>query len=114
MHAEGASYSAYRISSVEPKSIALLSRKSKQNYGHYARLSRPIHRASPHFPRREFVRGYYDAVRELGQEILTADDVVIFLMRRKGLDVSNAVLRKSMRRQVVAMRRRIQRRGGSA
>jgi hypothetical protein len=63
---------------------------------------------------RDFSRGYYDALREVEGETLTADDVTIFLMRRKGIPVSDPVLRKSIRRRVVAMRRRMRRRGGPA
>jgi hypothetical protein len=63
---------------------------------------------------RELSRGYYDAVREIEGKVLTADDVVIFLMRRKGLDISDTVVRKAMRRRVVEMRRRMRQRGGTA
>ena len=68
-------------------------------------------RSSQYFTPRELVRGYYDALRELEGENFSADDVVICLMRRKGMDVSNAVLRQSMRRRVLEMRRRMQGRG---
>lgn len=69
---------------------------------------------SQYFTPREFALGYYDAIREAEGETLTADDVAIFLMRRKGLAVSDTVLRKAIRRRVVAMRRRMRRRGGPA
>jgi hypothetical protein len=63
-----------------------------------------------HFTPREFIRGYHDALREAEGKSLTPDDVVTFLMGRKALDVSNTVLRKTIRRRVVAARRRIKRR----
>jgi hypothetical protein len=66
-----------------------------------------------YFTPREFSRGYYDSIREQG-ETLSADDVAIFLMRRKGLAVSDTVLRKSIKRRVVEMRRRMRRRDGPA
>jgi hypothetical protein len=69
---------------------------------------------SQYFTPREFARGYYDALGEAEGETLTADDVAIFLMRRKELAVSDTVLRKSIRRRVVEMRRRMRRRGGPA
>jgi hypothetical protein len=62
---------------------------------------------------REFVRGYHDAVREAEGKILTADDGVIFLIRGKGVDVSDTVIRKAMRRRVLEMRRRMRRRGAA-
>jgi hypothetical protein len=67
-----------------------------------------------HFTAREFARGYHDAMREVEGDTLTADDVVIFLMRRKGLDMSDTVLRETMRRRVVEMRRRMRQRGATA
>ena len=39
-------------------------------------------RSSQHFTSRELVRGYYAAISELEGETLSADDVVIYLMRR--------------------------------
>jgi len=36
------------------------------------------------------------------------------LMQRKGLDISDTVLRKTMRRRVVEMRRRMRQRGTTA
>jgi hypothetical protein len=71
-------------------------------------------RGSQYFTPREFIRGYYDAMRELEHETPTTGDIVIFLMRRKGLDVSDAVLRRSMRRRIAEMRRRMKRRDGPA
>jgi hypothetical protein len=68
---------------------------------------------SQDFTPHEFVRGYHDAVREAEGKILTADDVVIFLIRGKGLDVSDTVIRKAMRRRVLEMRRRMRRRGAA-
>jgi hypothetical protein len=53
-------------------------------------------------------------VREMEGKALTADDVVIVLMRRKGLDISDTVLCKAMRRRVVEMRRRMQQCSGTA
>jgi hypothetical protein len=65
------------------------------------------HRPSQYFTPREFTRGYHDAVREAEGKILTVDDVVIFLMRSKGLNDSDTVMRKTVRRRVLAMRRRM-------
>ena len=39
-------------------------------------------------------------MREAEGKILTADEIAIYLMRRKGLDIDNVGLRKSMRRRV--------------
>jgi hypothetical protein len=47
------------------------------------------------FTSRELARGYYDTARQAEGKVLTADDVVIVLMRSKGLDISDTVLRKS-------------------
>ena len=72
-------------------------------------------RCHKYFTSREFARGYHDAVREAdGKALLTADDVVTFLMRRKELDIADAVLRKAMRRRVVELRRRMRQRGTTA
>jgi hypothetical protein len=71
-------------------------------------------RCCQYFTPQEFARGYHDAVREVEGRPLTADDVVIFLMQRKGLDISDTVLRKTMRRRVVEMRRRMRQRGTTA
>jgi hypothetical protein len=68
-------------------------------------------KTNPYFTAEEFIRGYYDAVREAEGTVLTIDDVVIILMRSKGLDVADTLLRKAMRRRVVAMRRRLRQRG---
>lgn len=60
-----------------------------------------------YFTSREFARGYHDAVREAEGKTLTVDDIVIFLIRCKGLNDSDAVMRKAVRRRVLAMRRRM-------
>ena len=65
------------------------------------------------FTSREIARGYPDAVRDAGGKTLAADDVVTFLLRGKGLDVSDAVMRKGMRRRVMDMCRRMRRRGAT-
>jgi hypothetical protein len=68
---------------------------------------------SPDFTSREVARGYHDAAREAGGKTLAAEDVVIFLLRSKGLDVSDTVMRKAMRRRVMDMRWRMRRRGAT-
>ena len=60
-----------------------------------------------YFTPREFMQSYYDAVRELGRDAANPDSITAVLLRRKALDASNIVLRKSIRRRVVAARRRI-------
>ena len=68
-------------------------------------------KSNPHFTAEEFIREYYDAVREKEGRISSVDDVVIILMRRKGLDVADTLLCKATRRRVVAMRRMLRQRG---
>ena len=63
-----------------------------------------------HFTPREFMQGYYDAVRELEPDAANPDSITAVLMRRKALDASDIALCKSIRRRVVAARRRIKRR----
>ena len=65
------------------------------------------------FTSREIARGYHDAVRETEGKTLDADDVVIILLRGKGLDVSDTIICKAMRRRVLDMRRRMRRRGAT-
>jgi hypothetical protein len=62
---------------------------------------------SQNFTPREFMQGYYDAVRELGPDAANPDSITAVLLRRKALDASDIALRKSTRRRVVAARRRI-------
>ena len=50
-------------------------------------------------------------MREAEGKTLDADDVVIILLQGKGLDVSDTIMRKAMRRRVLDMRRRMRRRG---
>ena len=69
---------------------------------------------SQDFTSREIARGYHDAVREAEGKTLAADDVMIFLLRGKGLDISDTVMRKVVRRRVLDMRRRMRRRGATA
>ncbi len=59
------------------------------------------------------MQGYYDAVRELESDAANHDGITTFLMRRKALDISDIALRKSIKRRVVAARRRIKRRGAT-
>lgn len=54
----------------------------------------------PYFSSREFSRGCQDALREAEGRILSADEIAIFLMRRKGLDIDDVYSRKAMRRRV--------------
>jgi hypothetical protein len=63
-----------------------------------------------HFTPREFMQGYYDALRELASDAANPDGITTFLMRRKAMDISDIALRKSIKRRVVAVRRRIKRR----
>jgi hypothetical protein len=67
-------------------------------------------KSSQYFTSREFIRGYYDAVREADGGILTPNEIAIFLMRRKGLDISDTALQKTIRRRVLGTLRRIKRR----
>ena len=67
-------------------------------------------KSNPHFSADELIRGYYNAVRGAEAAVLAVDDLVIVLMQSKGLDVEDTVLRKAMRRRVVAMRRRLRQR----
>ena len=67
-------------------------------------------KSNPHFTAEEFIREYYDALREKEGRISSVDDVVIILMRRKGLDVADTLLCKATRRRVVAMRRMLRQR----
>jgi hypothetical protein len=48
-------------------------------------------KTNPYFTAEEFIRGYYDAVREAEGTVLTIDDVVIILMRSKGLTEATLV-----------------------
>ena len=68
-------------------------------------------RRCPYFTPRQFGRGCQDAMREAEGKILTADEIAIYLMRRKGLDIDNIGLRKSMRRRVRGTLHRITERG---
>jgi hypothetical protein len=70
-------------------------------------------RSNRHFTSRQIARGYHDAVREAEGKTLAADDVVIILLRGKGLDVSDTVMRKAVRRRVLDIRRRMRRRGAT-
>jgi hypothetical protein len=63
-----------------------------------------------HFTPREFMQGYYDAIRELEPDAADPDGITNFLMRRKALDISDIVLRKSIKRRVGAACRRLKRR----
>src|SRR5215469_4782655 len=68
---------------------------------------------SQDFTSREVARGYHDAAREAGGKTPAVDDVVIVLLAGKGLDVSDTVMRKTLRRRVLDMRRRMRRRGAT-
>jgi hypothetical protein len=68
---------------------------------------------SQHFTPREFMQVYYDALRELEPGAANANSITVVLMRRKALDASDVALRKSIRRRVVAARRRIKRRNAT-
>jgi hypothetical protein len=65
----------------------------------------------PHFTPREFGRGCQDALREADGKPLTIDDIAFFLMQRKGLDIDDGAMRKSMRRRVREALRRMRLRG---
>lgn len=69
-----------------------------------------LRKRSQYFTSREFTRGYHDALREADGRILTPNEIAIFLMRRKGLDISDTALQKSIRRRVLGTLRRIKRR----
>jgi hypothetical protein len=64
-------------------------------------------RCCPYFSSRELSRGCQDALREANGKALTTNEVVIFLMRRKGLDVDDIILREAIRRRVRATLRRM-------
>lgn len=84
-----------------------------------AKLQKSIPFVSPFKPRRrfqyftsgEFIRGFHDALREADGAVLTPGDIVIFLMQRKGMDISDATLRQSVRRRVLRVLRRRKRHG---
>src|ERR1700759_600704 len=66
--------------------------RQSQNHGLSSRVKSlvgPEPSGSQYLTPRDFSRGYYDAVREVEGETLTADDVSIFLMRREGISVSD-------------------------
>lgn len=66
---------------------------------------------SQYFTPTEFIRGFDDALREADSKVLPPGDIVIFLMRRKGMDISDAALRQTVRRRVLRVLRRMKRRG---
>ena len=67
----------------------------------------------PYFTAREFSRGCQDALRDAEGGVLTADEIAIFLMRRKGLDICNIALRKAIGRRVRGTLRRMMQRGAT-
>lgn len=73
-----------------------------------------LRKRCPYFTSREFTRGFHEALRAGGGKVLAAEDIAVFLMRQKRLDISDSTLRKALRRRVCAMRRRIKRRDGNA
>lgn len=82
-----------------------------------AKLQKSIPFVSPFKPRKrfqyftssEFIRGLHDALRGADGEVLTPGDIVTFLMQRKGMDVSDAALRQTVRRRVLGTLRRMKR-----
>ena len=71
-------------------------------------------RRCPHFTAREFSRGCHDALRELEGSDPSAEEITSFLMRRKGLDISDVALREAIGRRVRGTLRRMARPGGPA
>jgi hypothetical protein len=61
----------------------------------------------PYFTAREFNRGCQDALREGEGPTLMVDEIVTFLMRRKGLDIQDSTLRRGIRRRVRDVLRRM-------
>jgi hypothetical protein len=61
----------------------------------------------PHFTARELNRGCQDALREREGRALVVDEIVTFLMRRKGLDIQDSTLRKGIQRRVRDVLRRM-------
>jgi hypothetical protein len=64
-------------------------------------------RRCPYFSSREFSRCCQDALREAKDKTLTMNEVVIFLMQRKSLDIDDIRLRKAIRRRACATLRRM-------
>lgn len=64
----------------------------------------------PLFTSRELIRGYYDALRQANGRELTADEIVTFLIQRKGLEPRDTALRTVVRRRVLEAVRRIRQR----
>src|SRR3954451_5381869 len=57
-------------------------------------------RQSLHCTPREFSRACHEVLREADGRSLTADEIAVLLMQRKGLDSGDRAMRKAMRRRV--------------